>query len=150
MRPNLSFENIASVLAALGASTLVACGGAAPPPVNASDVNVPSANAKPAGQSSCSANACGGAATAAAPGAAPATPAPTAPSTDAASATAASASPTAAPASPASTDATAAAPAAPAKPKPVVAKKPKPKGSPAGDASCGQGTCAADAKPKVF
>ncbi len=70
MRPNLSFENIASVLAALGASTLVACGGATPPPVNASDVNVPAASAKPAGQASCSASGCG--ANAAAAPAAPA------------------------------------------------------------------------------
>jgi hypothetical protein len=32
----------------------------------------------------------------------------------------------------------------------VTAKRPKPKANPAGDAACGQGTCASDAKPKVF
>jgi hypothetical protein len=43
MRPNLSFENLAAVLAALGTSAIVGCGGAAPRPVQASEVK-PAAN----------------------------------------------------------------------------------------------------------
>jgi hypothetical protein len=55
MRPNLSFDTFASVLAALGTSALVACGGSEPKPVNASDVapaTSSSAAAGAAGQSS--------------------------------------------------------------------------------------------------
>jgi hypothetical protein len=147
MRPNLSFETIASVLAALGASTLVACGSATPPPVNASDVTVPSASAKPAGQASCSASGCG--ANAAAAPAAPATPATgaAAATTPAASATPAAPAAASAPAAVAAAPASSAAPAAPAKP---VARKSKPKANPGAEASCGQGTCSADSKPKIF
>ena len=38
MRPNLSLEKFTAVLAALGASTVVACGAAQPQPVSATEV----------------------------------------------------------------------------------------------------------------
>lgn len=61
MRPNLSLQNIASTLAALGTTALVACGGSAPPassPVQSNEVAPAGATATP-GQASCSAAGCG-------------------------------------------------------------------------------------------
>ena len=150
MRPNLSFENLAAVLAALGTSALVACGGATPQPVQANEVT-PTTTA-PAGNASCSAKGCGASPATAAAGATtpttvPATTTATTPTTDAASAT-----------TPAAT-ATPVATAAPATTTAPAAKKQAPKGSTAtapkkkpaaGEASCGAGTCAADPKQKVL
>ena len=64
MRSNLSFDTFATVLAALGASTLVACAGQQVQPVQAHEV---APTSPPAGhaQASCSANSCGSSATAA-------------------------------------------------------------------------------------
>ena len=59
MRPNLSIENLATVLAALGASALVACGGAQPQPGARERGRAGGLPARPAGQASCSANGCG-------------------------------------------------------------------------------------------
>ena len=61
MRPNLSLETIASTLAALGTSALVACGGSPPPansPVTSTEV-APAGGTAPAAQASCSAAGCG-------------------------------------------------------------------------------------------
>ena len=153
MRSDLSFENIAAVLAALGASALVACGGGSPQPVNASEV-APSTAAPATGNASCSAKGCGASPSGAA--------AATSPTTNAASTT--TDTPTATPAAtdtpPAATTtppATTAAPATttasktPPRKQPArgaTAQKPKPKAS--GEASCGAGTCAADPKQKIL
>jgi len=136
MRPNLSFEQFAAVLGAIGATALVACGAAEPQPVHANEV-APSASAA-TGQASCSAAGCGaskGANAAAMPAASAVAPettaaAATAPATDApVAAAAASAAPT--PASSATP------------PKPVAKKK---KVMPSGEASCGAGTCSSNTK----
>jgi hypothetical protein len=148
MRPNLSVHAFASTLAALGAGALIGCGGSDPAPqtpVNATQVAP--APVTVTGQASCSAASCGAnkaaAATPATAPAAAASPADTAaaaaPATAAAAGAAASATPAAAPA-----DATAAATPADAKPKKKTGKKPPTNG--AGQASCGAGTCSADAK----
>jgi hypothetical protein len=173
MRPNLSLENIASTLAALGTTALVACGGSAPAPSSPVQSNevTPAATSATPGQASCSAAGCGankgkggdtkaaaeghcgasakhdpGQASCAAKGG-DAKPDSTTPSTGAA----AGSSPAATPAAAATTDAkggdkpTAA--AATTKPKAPAAsgsgKKPG-----AGQASCGAGTCGADPKKK--
>src|SRR5260221_13874202 len=55
MRSDLSFESFAVILAALGASALVACGGGTPQPVHANEV-APAASGVPGapGHASCS------------------------------------------------------------------------------------------------
>jgi hypothetical protein len=157
MRPNLSFEKFASVLAALGTSAIVACGGSQAQPAHATEV-VPAAPGA-TGQASCSASGCGGKAspdgkTGAAAAPAPTTAAAMTPATDVAAPSTASA------AAQASSDggmgAASTSAAAPAG-KPPVAKAaatPKkagsPKGAPAGEASCGAGTCSGDAKKKIL
>jgi hypothetical protein len=117
MRPNLSFEKFTAVLASLGASVAIGCGGGTPQPVAV------------------------------------------APGTGAASMATPSAAPTAAPgaanvaaAAPAASTATATEPSSAAS-KPA-AKAPKkdvaPKVAPAGEASCGAGTCSTDVKKKIL
>jgi hypothetical protein len=157
MRSDLSFENIAAVLAALGTSALVACGGASPQPVNASEV-APVTTAPAAGNASCSAKGCG---------ASPSGAAATSPTTNAASTTTASptataatdpttatttaAATTTAPAATAAPAATTAPATTPPKKQPAkgaTAQKPKPKAG--GEASCGAGTCASDPKQKIL
>ena len=58
MRSDLSFENIAAVLAALGGCGLVACGGGLPQPVHAHEV-APATTAPATVSASCSAKGCG-------------------------------------------------------------------------------------------
>lgn len=57
MRPNLSLHALATTLAALGTSAVVACGNSAPPasPVNATEV--PSGTGAAGAQANCSTNA---------------------------------------------------------------------------------------------
>jgi hypothetical protein len=157
MRPNLSFENLAAVLAALGTTAIVACGGATPQPVQANEVK-PAANA-PAGNASCSAKGCGASpATAAASPATPAATTATSPATEAASATMPAASAvrdTATP--PASTTTTTTTVTTPTTaavskkqgPRASTAQAPKKKPGASGEASCGAGTCSGSATPKV-
>ncbi|HEY8040473.1 MAG TPA: hypothetical protein VIF15_11795 [Polyangiaceae bacterium] len=152
MRPNLSFESLAAVLAALGTSAIVACGGSNPQPVNATDV-APAATTAATGQSSCSAKGCGATpAPPAATGAAAAPASTAAPAgTSAANGTPADANPT-----PATTNAPASPPPSattasgkPPAPKPKGTTPPK-KGPKGGEASCGAGTCASDPKQKIL
>ncbi len=150
MRSNLSFENFASVLAALGATRLrcVRRDAAQAGQRDRSGARDRAGRrAGAAGQSSCSAAGCSGKKTAdapaaAAPGATPATnaAAPSTPPADPTPTPAAAASPAAA--TPPSTSASPTA-KAPAK---TTAKK-KPAAKPAqGEASCGAGTCSGDKK----
>jgi hypothetical protein len=148
MRPNLSFENLAAVLAALGTSAIVACGGGTPQPVQANEVTP--ATTTPAGNASCSAKGCGASPATAAAGATtpttvPAATTPTTPAADAASGTTPTA--TATPVATAATTATAAVKKQP--PKGSTANAPKKKPA-AGEASCGAGTCASDPKQKAL
>jgi hypothetical protein len=158
MRPHLTFEHFAAVLAALGTSTAIACGGGTPQPVHANEV--PAAGTATPGHASCSANGCSGKTVGAQPdapataGAGLAAPASTTSSTaSAASAsTATTAATAAADSSPPAASAAAAAPAtttkAPGKTPAKKAATPKP--SSAGEASCGAGTCSSDMKKKIL
>ncbi len=143
MRPNLSFERFAAVLATVGAGALAGCGGGSPPPaVQANEVAPAAAPSAAAGHASCSAASCGGTAAAAAPTAA-------SPATSAAAATTPPVDATPAPASSATAAATPAASSSAAAPAPAakpVAKKKKAATAPSGEASCGAGTCASNAK----
>jgi hypothetical protein len=156
MRPNLSLENFAAVLAVLGAGALTACGGSEPKPVQANDV-APATSAGPTGNASCSSSGCGAkAGGGAAATAASAAPAATTPDTSAASGAGASATPTATTAAPgtpapATTTAAPATTTAKATPKPGGGKRTgsPPKKPAAGESSCGAGTCSTDTK-KIF
>jgi hypothetical protein len=155
MRSDLSFEKFTAILAALGASTVFACGGATPQPVQANEVT-PAAAATP-GHASCSANGCSGKAgvksdapsaaalpaSVASPTTPAAVPAP-APASASTSATSAAAEPAA------SSPSRATAP--PVKPtaKEGTKKAAAPKVAPAGEASCGAGTCSGDTKKKIL
>ncbi len=132
MRPTISLQQVAGALAVLGTSAfMAACGGADKPaatsPVQATEV--PSAPATPT--------------------TADAKPAdPTTPSTSAASGAAGSANPT-------TTTTTTTPAAATTTTTATDSKKPAGKSGPgkkpgAGQASCGAGTCSADAKKKVL
>jgi hypothetical protein len=152
MRTDLSFENIAAVLAALGASALVACGGATPAPVQANEV-APATAGAPQGAASCSAAGCGAkAATPAATTEAPSTTTGTAPATDAASGTTPTATATpAATTAPATTAAPATTTASTTPPKKAAQKAgPRTGKKPAGASACGAGTCASDPKQKIL
>jgi hypothetical protein len=151
MRSHLSFDHFAAVLAALGASAAMACGGGTPQPVQANEVT-PAAPVG-AGQASCSANSCGGKAPSAqaepAPASASSPPVAAAPAVAAADSTPASTSPATSPATaPAPKTAAASAPGKPA-PKTVARKASAPKAD-AAEASCGAGTCSGDMKKKIL
>jgi hypothetical protein len=162
MRPNLSFETLATTLTALGAGALIAaCGGsnvkanevpASGNPQGHGQHGCSAANGcgakaeekKPTGQHGCSANGCGAKGT-------PTTAPTTAASTDTPPA-APTAAPTTPPATPAPATTTAAAQppkpvATAAPPKPVNAPKPPP---PKAQSKCGPGTCDADPKKKLW
>jgi hypothetical protein len=125
MRSHPSIEDFLVVLAALGASAAVACGGATPQPVQASEVTVAPAAAPAASP---------------APDPAPlATPSPVAASTAAASPTPAAAAPAAA-----------VTPTPASKPVPKAVAKKAPRAEEAGEASCGAGTCSGDTKKKIL
>ncbi len=153
MRSDLSFESFAVILAALGASALVACGGGTPQPVHANEV-APAASGMPGAIGHASCSNCGARA-APGPNAASDSPSP-APAPSEPATTAASSSATNAAAAPASV-ALAPASDSPAPPTKATAKKgtvpPKPpahKAPPAGEASCGAGTCSGDSKKKIL
>jgi hypothetical protein len=147
MRPNLTFENFVAVLAAVGTSTIVACGGATPQPVQANEVTPTSTT--PAGNASCSAKGCGASTTAAASpstvATAPAVVTPATPPTDAAAVAMPSA--TAAPAATLAATPPVAQKKAPPKANTAQAPKKKPA---SGEASCGAGTCAATPTQKIL
>jgi hypothetical protein len=152
MRVDLSVEKFTAVLAALGTSAAIACGGATPQPVQANEVTLMPAATKtqgaaksdttPATTSPDTAGAQGGGA---APSEAPRV-APVPASTPGANAPAAVASspPSASPAGTAASTGT-----KPPTPK-GGAKAAPPKPASAGEASCGAGTCSGDMKKKIL
>jgi hypothetical protein len=143
MRPNLSIENLTAVLAALGTSAIVACGGNEPQPVHANEVPGTAAPAG-SGMASCSAKGCGGKA-------ADTTAPATAPATSPAMGAAATTTPAATADVAASTSAAPAASAAPSKaPAKSTAKKATGTPKASGEASCGAGTCSGDSKKKIL
>ncbi len=148
MRPNLSLDHFAAVLATIGASALVACGGSQPQPVQANEVAAPAAVRVDchAGEASCSASGRGASKGAAAATAArgaprdhrgerddhrrrPIAPSACGPCGERRARRRVSPRPPRRAAPPAA--------------KPVAKKK---KAAPAGEASCGAGTCASNTK----
>ncbi len=146
MRVDLSFEKFATVLAAAGASTAIACAGATPPPVQANEVKPPSSAV--AGHASCSAGSCGGEAKDAKSNGVAAAPAAFTPPVVADAPAPAPAS--IAPAAVATATLTSGTRPAP-QPKAATKASSAPKrAAPAEEASCGAGTCSGDTKKKIL
>jgi hypothetical protein len=148
MRPNMSFEKFAAVLAALGTSAALGCGGAQPQPVNANEV-APQGPSVPAPDTK--------AISAAATEPSNATPSPVTAPPPATNAAASTPPAEAAAPSPASAEEKTPAAAASAAPPPAkvpaakaTAKKPAASKPSNAEASCGAGTCGGDAKKKVL